>query len=93
MRKQDCTNDPFAADDDAHHAAASLLGTHNPLPSPPPTPLIPTSPPPQVVSHVSDATAKGAKVLTGGGPPDLPDPLKGGYFYAPTVLRDATIDM
>ncbi|MBF6333909.1 succinic semialdehyde dehydrogenase [Nocardia transvalensis] len=43
----------------------------------------------RVASHVDDAVAKGAKVLTGGKPrPDL-----GPAFYEPTVLTDVTPDM
>lgn len=42
---------------------------------------------------MSDAVSKGAKVLVGGKVPELPEPLSGGNFYAPTVLTDATIDM
>ena len=40
-------------------------------------------------AHVSDAVAKGAKVLTGG----MRKPELGAGFYAPTVLADATRDM
>jgi acyl-CoA reductase-like NAD-dependent aldehyde dehydrogenase len=46
-----------------------------------------------VEAHVSDAVAKGAKILAGGGRPELPDPLKGGNFHSPTLLTEATIDM
>ena len=38
----------------------------------------------KVETHVADALAKGAKVLTGGKPHVL-----GGTFYEPTVLADA----
>ncbi|NUS42102.1 MAG: succinate-semialdehyde dehydrogenase (NADP(+)) [Mycobacteriaceae bacterium] len=42
-----------------------------------------------VSKHVADATAKGAKVLTGGNPrPDL-----GPLFFEPTVLADVTDEM
>jgi succinate-semialdehyde dehydrogenase/glutarate-semialdehyde dehydrogenase len=42
-----------------------------------------------VASHVEDARAKGARVLTGGRPrPDL-----GPYFYEPTVLEGVTPEM
>jgi succinate-semialdehyde dehydrogenase/glutarate-semialdehyde dehydrogenase len=41
-----------------------------------------------VVDLVSDATAKGARVLTGGEVPDGP-----GWFYPPTVIADITTDM
>ncbi|KAG6541028.1 hypothetical protein Mapa_017601 [Marchantia paleacea] len=42
----------------------------------------------KVESHVEDAVAKGAKVLTGGKKHSL-----GRTFYEPTVLADATVDM
>ncbi|MBW3618830.1 MAG: succinate-semialdehyde dehydrogenase (NADP(+)) [Actinobacteria bacterium] len=42
-----------------------------------------------VTRHVDDARAKGATVLTGGGPREDVGPL----FYAPTVLTDVTDDM
>jgi succinate-semialdehyde dehydrogenase/glutarate-semialdehyde dehydrogenase len=42
----------------------------------------------KVKSLVDDATAKGARVLTGGGAHKL-----GGTFYTPTVIADATADM
>ena len=41
-----------------------------------------------VVDLVTDATAKGARVLTGGEVPDGP-----GWFYPPTVIADITTDM
>ena len=47
----------------------------------------------QVEAHVEDAIAKGAKVLTGGKRPALDGPLGKGYFFEPTVLGDASIDM
>jgi succinate-semialdehyde dehydrogenase/glutarate-semialdehyde dehydrogenase len=42
----------------------------------------------KVQSHVSDAVAKGARVLCGGVPHEL-----GGNFYQPTVLADVTPEM
>jgi succinate-semialdehyde dehydrogenase/glutarate-semialdehyde dehydrogenase len=42
----------------------------------------------KVKRHVADATAKGARVLTGGHPHAL-----GGTFFEPTVLADASPDM
>jgi succinate-semialdehyde dehydrogenase / glutarate-semialdehyde dehydrogenase len=42
----------------------------------------------KVADHVSDALAKGAKLLAGGKPHAL-----GGHFYEPTVLSNATGDM
>lgn len=48
----------------------------------------------KVAAHCSDAVAKGAKVLVGGGrPAALPERLAGGAFFEPTVLANATIDM
>ena len=43
----------------------------------------------KVETLVADAVAKGARVLTGGGPA----PLDGGAFYQPTVLTDVSQDM
>ncbi|HYA19777.1 MAG TPA: NADP-dependent succinate-semialdehyde dehydrogenase [Burkholderiales bacterium] len=42
----------------------------------------------KVESHIADATAKGAKILLGGGRHAL-----GGTFFEPTVLIDVTTDM
>ncbi|GAB4300532.1 MAG: NAD-dependent succinate-semialdehyde dehydrogenase [Roseovarius sp.] len=43
----------------------------------------------KVQEHVADATAKGARVIMGGG-----EPLQGpGYFLPPTILADVTQDM
>ncbi len=42
----------------------------------------------KVVDHVSDAVAKGARVVLGGEAHEL-----GGLFYKPTVLADVTTDM
>ncbi|MET4102531.1 succinate-semialdehyde dehydrogenase/glutarate-semialdehyde dehydrogenase [Roseovarius sp. MBR-78] len=43
----------------------------------------------KVQEHVADATAKGAKVVMGGG-----EPVQGpGYFLPPTILSDVTQDM
>ncbi|KXZ55521.1 hypothetical protein GPECTOR_2g1070 [Gonium pectorale] len=47
----------------------------------------------KVTGHVTDAVAKGGKLLAGGSKPELPAPLSGGNFFAPTVIGDATIDM
>jgi len=41
----------------------------------------------KMTSHLSDATAKGAKIAAGGKRPKLP-----GFFYEPTVLVDFTLD-
>ncbi len=42
----------------------------------------------KIQEHLDDALAKGAKILTGGGPHPL-----GGTFYQPTVIVDATSAM
>ena len=44
----------------------------------------------KVAAHVDDALARGAKLVTGGA--RRPE-LGGGYFYAPTVLTEATPSM
>ena len=51
-------------------------------------PLINAAAVAKVAAHVADATARGARVLTGGQPHAL-----GGNFYQPTVLADVTPDM
>ena len=44
--------------------------------------------------HVKDALEQGATALCGGSILlDPPLDLKGGFFYQPTLLKDATIDM
>ncbi len=51
-------------------------------------PLIDAAAVEKVEAHIADATAKGAKVLTGGAPHDL-----GGTFFQPTILTGVTQDM
>ncbi|THD74052.1 NAD-dependent succinate-semialdehyde dehydrogenase [Thalassobius vesicularis] len=52
-------------------------------------PLINTDAITKVQEHVADATAKGGKVILGGG-----DPIQGaGYFLPPTIVTGATQDM
>jgi succinate-semialdehyde dehydrogenase/glutarate-semialdehyde dehydrogenase len=51
-------------------------------------PLIDVAALEKVEEHVSDATAKGAKVVVGGARHE-----RGGTFYQPTVLTDVTTDM
>ena len=51
-------------------------------------PLIDMAAVEKVEAHIADATAKGAKVLTGGKRHHL-----GGTFFEPTVLADVTCDM
>jgi succinate-semialdehyde dehydrogenase/glutarate-semialdehyde dehydrogenase len=52
-------------------------------------PLIDDAAVAKVESHVADALAKGARVLTGGGR----DASKGERFFSPTVLADVTSEM
>eukprot|EP00753_Platysulcus_tardus_P018319 PLAT6821.2.p2 GENE.PLAT6821.2~~PLAT6821.2.p2 ORF type:complete len:530 (+),score=268.50 PLAT6821.2:31-1590(+) len=47
----------------------------------------------KIVDFVASAKAEGARVLTGGKQPQLPDELASGYYYEPTVLGDCTPDM
>lgn len=51
-------------------------------------PLVNKSGVDKVKLHVEDAVSKGAKIETGGSPPD-----HAGYFYKPTVLSGVTSDM
>lgn len=51
-------------------------------------PLVNKSGVEKVKFHVADAVSKGAKIETGGSPPD-----HAGYFYKPTVLSGVTADM
>lgn len=51
-------------------------------------PLIDDAAVTKVTDHISDATAKGAKVIHGGSPHAL-----GGTFFEPTILTDVTADM
>ncbi|ARJ07682.1 NAD-dependent succinate-semialdehyde dehydrogenase [Cnuibacter physcomitrellae] len=55
-------------------------------------PLIEASAVEKVESHVADAVASGATVLTGGKRPEAEE-LGRGHFYEPTVLAGATDDM
>jgi succinate-semialdehyde dehydrogenase/glutarate-semialdehyde dehydrogenase len=44
--------------------------------------------------HVDDAVAKGASIICGGARmTDLPADLKNGFFFQPTLLKNATRDM
>jgi succinate-semialdehyde dehydrogenase/glutarate-semialdehyde dehydrogenase len=51
-------------------------------------PLIDAAAVEKVEAHIADATAKGARVLTGGHRHE-----RGGQFFEPTVLADVTADM
>ncbi|MEU6269995.1 aldehyde dehydrogenase [Saccharopolyspora shandongensis] len=47
----------------------------------------------KVLDLIEAGRAEGARVAAGGGVPQLPAPLAGGFFVRPTVLADATMDM
>ncbi|MFJ4695928.1 aldehyde dehydrogenase family protein [Streptomyces sp. NPDC088766] len=47
----------------------------------------------KVLALIEKGRSEGAFVAAGGGAPDLPAPLDGGFFVRPTVLADATMDM
>ncbi|MEU9281447.1 aldehyde dehydrogenase [Streptomyces sp. NPDC048341] len=47
----------------------------------------------KVLALIEKGRSEGARVAAGGGAPDLPAPLDGGFFVRPTVLADATMDM
>ncbi|MFJ8794707.1 aldehyde dehydrogenase family protein [Streptomyces sp. NPDC102462] len=47
----------------------------------------------KVLAVIEKGRSEGARVAAGGGAPDLPAPLDGGFFVRPTVLADATMDM
>ncbi|MET0699489.1 MAG: aldehyde dehydrogenase family protein [Mycobacterium sp.] len=42
---------------------------------------------------IATGIAEGARLAAGGGLPELPDPLRQGFFLQPTVLADAGIEM
>ncbi|MEV0056353.1 aldehyde dehydrogenase [Saccharopolyspora shandongensis] len=47
----------------------------------------------KVLDLIETGRTEGARVAAGGGVPQLPAPLDGGFFVRPTVLADATMDM
>jgi acyl-CoA reductase-like NAD-dependent aldehyde dehydrogenase len=47
----------------------------------------------KVAALVDSARDEGATITAGGAVPSLPDPLAGGFFYAPTVISEATMAM
>ena len=47
----------------------------------------------KVRALIDIGVAEGARLAAGGGVPDLPAPLRDGFFVEPTVLADATMDM
>ena len=44
-------------------------------------------------SYTSAAVEEAARVAHGGSVPDLPEPMRGGFYFEPTVIADATNDM
>lgn len=75
-------------------ARASMIRIGDPtLPETQMGPLISASQRDKVHALVETGIAEGARLVTGGGIPDLPEPLREGFFLQPTVLADATIDM
>ncbi|MDX3109589.1 aldehyde dehydrogenase [Nonomuraea angiospora] len=47
----------------------------------------------KVLRMIAVGVEEGARLVAGGGVPDLPEPLSGGFFVRPTVLADASNDM
>jgi succinate-semialdehyde dehydrogenase/glutarate-semialdehyde dehydrogenase len=47
----------------------------------------------RLIDLVKDSVSRGAKLLCGGGIPELPDHLKEGAFFTPAVLDNVTEDM
>ncbi|AIJ23842.1 aldehyde dehydrogenase family protein [Amycolatopsis methanolica] len=56
-------------------------------------PLVSAAQRDKVLNLIGAGIAEGARLAAGGGAPDLPTPLDGGFFLRPTVLADATSDM
>jgi aminomuconate-semialdehyde/2-hydroxymuconate-6-semialdehyde dehydrogenase len=44
----------------------------------------------KTVEAVEQAKKEAGRVTVGGAPPELPENLRGGYFYAPTIIEDLT---
>jgi aldehyde dehydrogenase len=42
----------------------------------------------RVLGHIDQAVTEGARLLAGGGRPDLPDELAGGFYAEPAVIED-----
>ncbi|MGV9385398.1 aldehyde dehydrogenase family protein [Nonomuraea sp. NPDC003707] len=47
----------------------------------------------KVLRMIAVGVEEGARLIAGGGVPDLPEPLSGGFFVRPTVLAGASNDM
>ncbi|WP_431927241.1 aldehyde dehydrogenase family protein [Amycolatopsis tucumanensis] len=56
-------------------------------------PLVSAAQRDKVLNLIGAGIAEGARLAAGGGAPDLPAPLDGGFFLRPTVLADATGEM
>ncbi|MFD4248157.1 aldehyde dehydrogenase family protein [Amycolatopsis thermoflava] len=56
-------------------------------------PLVSAAQRDKVLNLIGAGIAEGARLAAGGGTPDLPAPLDGGFFLRPTVLADATSEM
>ncbi|AWR97916.1 aldehyde dehydrogenase family protein [Acidianus sulfidivorans JP7] len=56
-------------------------------------PLINTQAVNKVSGFVQSAISQGAKVIYGGGKPQLPDRLSKGFFYMPTIITDVKQNM
>jgi acyl-CoA reductase-like NAD-dependent aldehyde dehydrogenase len=75
-------------------ARASTIRIGDPtLPDTQMGPLISASQRDKVHALIETGIAEGARLVAGGGIPDVPEPLREGFFLRPTVLADATIDM
>ena len=83
---QDSVYDTFAAK--LAEASAAMKVGNGAEPGTVIGPLIDAKAMAKVEQHVADATAKGARILTGG-----TRHARGGNYYPPTVLADATPDM
>lgn len=56
-------------------------------------PLVSAAQRDKVRALIEAGRAEGARIAAGGGVPDLPAPLDGGFFLQPTVIADATMEM
>lgn len=75
-------------------ARASAIRVGDPiLPDTQMGPLISARQRDKVEELVETGVAEGARLAAGGGRPDLPEPLRAGFFLEPTVLADATMAM
>jgi acyl-CoA reductase-like NAD-dependent aldehyde dehydrogenase len=47
----------------------------------------------RVLGYVELGLEEGGRLVAGGGPPDMPAPLDGGFYVQPTVIADVSNDM